>query len=113
MPDQESQPLIESQWDPVYLHARKEAALILGVWFVAFLWTVPFCYFNGYDSQIDVKELTFILGMPSWVFWGIAVPWMCCNLVTIWFCFGYFSEDDLEPHAANLGNSDVAEGGAN
>lgn len=101
MPDQQEQHSIESQWDPVYLHARKEAALILGVWFVAFLWTVPFSYFNGFNSQVPIEDIQFIVGIPTWVFWGIAVPWICCNLVTIWFCFRYFSEDDLEPPAAD------------
>lgn len=107
MPDQQSQPSIESQWDPVYVHARKEAVLILAVWFVAFLWTVPFCYFNGFNSQVEPGEIQFILGIPTWVFWGVAVPWIGCNLVTIWFCFWYFTEDDLEPPAASAD----AEGG--
>lgn len=112
MPEKPQPDSIDSQWDPVYLHARKEAVLILGVWFLAFIWTVPYCYFNGYDSQVNIEEIQFILGMPTWVFWGIAMPWMCCNLATIWFCFWYFSEDDLEPSATD---SQVAapEGGRN
>lgn len=88
---------IDSEWDPVYLHARKEAVLILAVWFLALLWTLPMSYFNGFESQVDIEQVSFIFGMPKWVFWGIGLPWMMANLITIWFCFFYFSEDDLDP----------------
>lgn len=94
---------MDSEWDPVYLHARKEAALILGVWFLALLWTLPMSYLNGFESQVDIEDITFIVGMPTWVFWGIGFPWMMANLITIWFCFFYFSEDDLEPKESSLG----------
>lgn len=97
MTQQSEEQSLDSEWDPVYLHARKEATLILGVWFLALLWTLPMSYFNGFDSQVGIDDVTFMFGMPSWVFWGIGLPWMLANLATIWFCFFYFSEDDLEP----------------
>jgi len=87
MPDTPQKSPTDLEWDPVYLHARKEAWLILGVWFLAMLWTLPVSYFNGFDSQVDIEQVTFIWGMPSWVFWGIGLPWMVANLITIWFCF--------------------------
>jgi hypothetical protein len=101
MPDTPQKSPTDLEWDPVYLHARKEAWLILGVWFLAMLWTLPVSYFNGFDSQVDIEQVTFIWGMPSWVFWGIGLPWMVANLITIWFCFCYFSTDDLEPPESN------------
>lgn len=85
----------EPEWDPVFLHSRREAIVIVATWFVALIWTVPFCYLNGFQPESGAREVTFILGMPSWVFYGIACPWMAANLVTVWFCFGYFQVDEL------------------
>jgi len=97
MTDSSEDRSLDSQWDPVYLHARKEAALILGIWLLALLWTLPFSYFNGFESQVAIEDVTFLWGMPRWVFFGIGCPWMVANILTIWFCFFYFSVDDLEP----------------
>ncbi len=33
--------------------------------------------------------------MPSWVFYGIFLPWMLVNFLGIWFCFGYMKNDEL------------------
>ncbi|HUG18894.1 MAG TPA: DUF997 family protein [Planctomycetaceae bacterium] len=85
----------DSDWDPVYIHSRREAILIICTWLVALLWTVPYCYLNGYLPAEVSREVTFIWGMPSWVFYGIACPWMIANLFTVWFCFGFFEDDDL------------------
>ncbi len=88
-------PPADDEWDPVFIHSRREARLIVLVWLVAMLWTVPYCYFTGFRKEGESPEVTFILGMPDWVFWGIAAPWMVANLFTVWFCFGYFVDDDL------------------
>jgi hypothetical protein len=74
-------------------HARREGLLILGVWAVALLWSVGVCYLAGYDR--DPRTIELVLGMPDWVFWGVAVPWGCCLLFSVWFCFRYVADDDL------------------
>lgn len=89
------------EWDPVFLHSKREAIVIISTWVVALLWTVPYCYFNGYQSAESPREVSFILGMPDWVFWGVATPWMVANLFTVWFCFGYMVDDDLEVGSAH------------
>ena len=100
----------ESDWDPVYLHSRREAVVIISTWFIALLWTVPYCYLNGYLPEEGVREVTFIWGIPSWVFFGIACPWMVANLITTWFCFGFFQDDDLGENQPE-GISDAADDG--
>ena len=42
-----------------------------------------------------------VLGFPSWVFWGIALPWLGSNLAIILFvCFG-MAEDPLDAHESS------------
>lgn len=84
-----------AEYDSVFLNSRKEAIFIFGVWVVAFLWAVPYSYLNGYPENFEPETFTTILGIPSWLFWGIAVPWIVADVVTTWFCFCYMKDDDL------------------
>lgn len=93
-------------YDPVFLHARTEAIIIFCVWAAGLLWAVPFCYFNGYVGHVDPQHIETIWGIPSWLFWGIFVPWIAADVFTTWFCFCYMANDDLgEAHEG----ADVAE----
>lgn len=83
------------QLDPVFLNSKREAWIILGLWVVALLWSVPYCYFNGFQTGLDPETVETTMGIPSWVFWGIAFPWVVADLFTIWFCLFYMKEDDL------------------
>ena len=80
--------------DPVYEHSRREALLIFCVWALTFAWSVPYCYLYGFDA-VDPTTLQTIWGIPSWVFWGIACPWLVADLFTVWLCFFYMRDDDL------------------
>ena len=80
--------------DPVLLHARRELSVILIVFCICLLWTVPFCYLNGYNQPTD-GEIAKVLGIPSWIFWGVTVPWLCMNVFTCWFCFFFMANDNL------------------
>lgn len=88
-----------------FKNARREAKIVLAVWFVAMIWTVGYCYLNGYGHDPDgflvkheiaearpaaIKELR--LGMPKWVCWGIFAPALGCSLFTL--CFGLFGIRD-------------------
>ncbi len=95
----------EPDWDPLFLHSRREAIFIFLVWLAGLLWAVPFCYFNGYLGRVEASEITTIWGIPSWLFWGIAVPWVVADVITIWFCFGFMQLDDLGETAEDDGNS--------
>lgn len=102
--------------DPVYLDSRREALVILLAWAVCLVWTVSYCYVNGYtrhdrvpgevsalvpdlerfDRTPDSLTTPFGLGIPDWALWGIVVPWVACVGFSAWLCFVYM-KDDPEP----------------
>ncbi len=85
--------LVHYEYDPVFLHSRREAIIIVGVWALGLLWSVPYCYLRGYN--LSPQDIHTIWGIPSWIFWGIGVPWLLADLFTAWFCFSYMAADDL------------------
>ncbi|QDV38144.1 hypothetical protein [Tautonia plasticadhaerens] len=102
--------------DPVYLDSRREALVILLAWLACMIWTVSYCYVNGYtrhdrvagevsalvpdlgrfDRTPDSLGTPFGLGIPDWALWGIVVPWVACVGFSAWLCFAYM-KDDPEP----------------
>ncbi|MFO0953976.1 MAG: hypothetical protein U0835_23030 [Isosphaeraceae bacterium] len=57
------------------------------------------------------EEIRPVLGMPSWVFWGILAPWAACAVFSIGFAGFYMADDDLgEDHTPEL-EADIREGG--
>jgi hypothetical protein len=81
--------------DPVFLHSRREFFLIVGIWGVFLLWVVSYCYNAGYQPVTDASQLELVLGIPSWVFWGVAVPWLVADVVTVAMCLWVIKDDDL------------------
>ena len=93
-----------SPYAPSFVNARREAWLILSAWAVCLLWTVGYSALAGYD--VPPEQISFILGMPDWIFWGVLMPWIAATLFSVWFGLVYMTEDDLgpaeddeEPHA--------------
>ena len=86
----------KDEYDPVFLHARREALVIVALFSAFCLWSIYVCYNYGFmgpdDQQATVK---IILGMPSWVFWGLFLPWIAVDAVAVWFCFFFMKADDL------------------
>lgn len=82
--------------DPVFEHSRREAVVILAVFAVFAAYTVGVSYLFGHQSPYeDPRPLKTTFGMPSWVFWGIVLPWLAANIITAWFCFFFMKHDDL------------------
>lgn len=81
--------------DPAYRRAVREAVVITVVFVCALAYTILYCWFTGYDR--DPATITLYAGIPDWVFWGVFVPWTIGVLVTVWFCFFFTTEDDLDP----------------
>ncbi len=74
-------------------NARREAWIILTAWAATLLWSVGAGYVLGY--QRDPAAMGLVLGMPDWVFWSVALPWVVCLVFSIWFCFAFMADDDL------------------
>ncbi|MCA9128459.1 MAG: hypothetical protein KDB22_15335 [Planctomycetales bacterium] len=82
--------------DPVFLHATREAWTVLAIFGVFALYCLAASYWSSplADSATG-PEVSMIIGMPTWIFWGVFVPWGVANLVTAWFCFVYMKRDSL------------------
>lgn len=83
------------QYSNPYLRSLKElVVLVIGA--AAFMvWTLVYCGNFGYANE-KTKELSNVMGMPSWVFWGILLPWLCAGLFSIWFALFFIKDDDKE-----------------
>jgi hypothetical protein len=81
------------QEDILVRHARREAAIALAMWAAAMIYTITYCYLNGYGRTAD--SLTFVLWFPDWVFWGIVVPWGICAAASLVFAFGIMGDEPL------------------
>ena len=84
-----------TEYDPVFIHSRREALIILCLWVACLVYAVPYCYINGYSQEVDPAQLETVVGIPAWVFWGIAFPWILATLFTIFFCLFVMRDDDL------------------
>ncbi len=94
MPD--SKPMATIEYDPTYLNSLREAFVIVALFAAFCLWAIFVCYNYGYLSPGEQRsEVTTVLGMPSWAFWGIGLPWLVVDVVAVWFCFFYMKADDL------------------
>jgi hypothetical protein len=85
------------QYDPVYLHTRRESLVILIVWAVALVWSVSVCTLFGYGQAAKGEQVQLFFGMPAWVFWGVMCPWVTAGLFSIVFSLLVMADDDLGP----------------
>jgi hypothetical protein len=96
--------------DPLIRSARREAIFALSLWASALVYSVSFCGRYGYDPE---TELTFVLGVPFWAFWGIFVPWTVCTILSIalaafWMRDDPLGEEAADPSLASMPASDSA-----
>ncbi len=78
---------------PILQSARREALVVAGLWLTAGTWSVSFCYLNGYCATPE--KLHFTLGFPTWVFWGIVVPWVLCAGLSLLIANVLMTDADL------------------
>ncbi|MCE9532371.1 MAG: hypothetical protein K8T89_14810 [Planctomycetes bacterium] len=88
-----------------FKNSRREAWVVWIVWFFALIWTVGYCYLNGYSHAADcwlvkngiadVRPAAITqhrFGMPMWICYGIVAPAIVCSVFT--FLFGFFGMKD-------------------
>ncbi len=80
--------------DPVLQHSRREAIVAIAIWLSAMVYTVGYCTLFGYN--LEAHEIHFVFGLPSWVVWGVLLPWTVCLVASGWFAFGFMTDDSLE-----------------
>lgn len=86
--------LQRDRFDPLVVHARREALVILAAFVVCMVWSIGSCYSLGYLAP-DGVPVAKVLGMPSWVFWGVLLPWLAADLFAVWYCFFFMVDDPL------------------
>ena len=84
--------------------ARREAALVLVMWFLAMAYSVTFCYVFGYGRTTE--NLRFIWGFPDWVFWGVVVPWVLCAVLSLLISNFYMTDQDMGVDPDEAGEDD-------
>ncbi|MBX3411316.1 MAG: DUF997 family protein [Pirellulales bacterium] len=85
--------------DPLLASARREAIITGVIYVITMCYSVGYCLAFGYDRSID--DLTFVLGFPDWVFWGIVVPWIAAFVVSSVFAMCYMTD---EPFGEDVGD---------
>ena len=72
-----------------YRRTRLEAIVSALVWAAAALWTVGASYLLGYK-----RPAASLLGIPSWVVWGIFLPWVVFFLIHCWYSLVFLRDDE-------------------
>lgn len=73
----------------------REGLVAAALWFVGFVWVVSAMVTRGYvpDSERPA-EPQLLLGMPSWVVWGLFVPWLVQIAAAWWFAICWLKDDE-------------------
>lgn len=79
--------------DPVLVSSRREALITVSIWAVACVYSLVVCYRYGYER--DAATLTYILGFPDWIFWGVIVPWTVCTGLCFVMAYFVIRDEDL------------------
>jgi hypothetical protein len=90
--------------DPVLKTARREAIVAVAIWVAAAVWSVGYCTLFGYRR--DPATLTFVLGFPDWVFWGVILPWVVCVGLCVWFAYGFMKDAEFGAEVDERGADD-------
>ncbi len=82
--------------DPSYLNSLRELYVMGWLGVISMVWSIGYCALFAYRPADANEPVRIIAGIPSWVLWGIALPWGVCSVVTIWFALFYIKEDDSD-----------------
>jgi hypothetical protein len=82
-----------AQEDPVLRSARREMIVTFVIFLCALTYTITYSYQNGYNR--DPQSLTFVLGFPDWIFYGVIAPWAVCVGLSWVISSVFFRDEDL------------------
>lgn len=72
-----------------FLRCRREAAVAVAGWLVAFAWTVGVSWWLGRESPAPL-----LFGLPRWVVIGVAFPWLVFFAFNCWYTLIYLREPE-------------------
>ncbi|MDE2835599.1 MAG: hypothetical protein OXM02_13940 [Bacteroidota bacterium] len=78
-----------------FVRARKESLHIVTAWLVCGAWTLGYCALFAYSEEPPAL----IWGLPSWVLFGIVLPWALATVFSIWYALVAIQDDDARPAA--------------
>ena len=94
--------------DPVLVNARREGLIIAAAWLAATVYSCGYYHLFGLiraGRPFGENDVQPVLGMPSWFFWGVMLPWALCGVFTVIFAGFLMADDDLgEDNASGLEN---------
>lgn len=79
--------------DPVLTSSRREALMAFAIWLAACVYSISVCYRFGYGR--DPATLTYVLGFPDWIFWGVVTPWTVCTILCFIMAYFVIVDSDL------------------
>ena len=91
--------------DPLLTSARREAIVVFAIFAAALLYSVLYSYRHGYGRELE--DLTFVLGFPDWVFWGVVVPWGTATLASFLFGALFMRDERLGEDPEEAGPLDL------
>jgi len=89
--------------DPLLRSARREMKVAVIFWAVFATWAIGLGKLLAYQKPVDGALVNTILGMPSWVFWVVMLPWFVATVFTLWFALCFMKDHDL------LADSEISE----
>ena len=82
-----------------YRRSLAEMWTVLAVWALAGVWTIAVSFALGLRVRPEQLSFPLGLGIPHWVLWGVVVPWIVCNAVTVVMCFWGIEDIPLDSEA--------------
>ena len=74
---------------------RKEAILVFAMWLLGLIVTCSIAGAMGYPDETHRPDTpTLVMGIPSWVFWAVIVPWIVQIGITWFFALKVIKDDE-------------------
>lgn len=68
---------------------------MVGCWVGFAAWTLGYNAAHAFDAEGSADDL--VWGMPSWVVFGILIPWILGLVLTVWFALRFMHDTPLDP----------------